>query len=347
MRLRAEQLVTSLSRSGLRPIYLISGNEPLQVTECADILRNHARLDGYHERIVLDPGVGFDWDALHNETATASLFSSKRIIELRLGNNKPGKDGGNVLVNYADKPPADDVLIITSAKLDNQTQKTKWFTALEKAGVFIPVWPIEPGQLPAWIRNRAIVKGKKIGDVTAMFIAEQVEGNLLAAKQEIDMLCLCVKGDEIILDDVIYTVADSSRFDVFELTRSALDGDSARAVRMLEGLRSEGFEPGNIYGPLMWDLRRVCMIAFTFEQGLSLDKAFTDHRVWDQKLKRAIKTTLQRHRLIYLHDLLRQGGYIDRMVKSSDRELAWNTLKTLLMLISGKPAMPLNLAYSN
>ena len=344
--MRAEQIATSLKQAGLRPAYLISGDEPLQVMECADILRNHARQEGYHERIVFDPATGFDWNTLLNETATASLFSSKRIIELRLGNSKPGKEGGNVLVNYADNPSADDILIITSSKLDKQTQKSKWFTALEKTGAFIPVWPLEPGQLPAWISDRVKSKGKKIDTDAAMFIAEQVEGNLLAAKQEIDKLCLLVGRDKITLDDAISAVADSSRFDVFELTRSALAGDCNRAVRMLDGLRSAGFEPGNIYGPLLWDLRRVCLIAYTFNQGISLDKVFTEQRVWDQKLKRAIKTALQRHKLNYLQDLLRQAGYIDRMVKSSDRELAWDTLKTLLMLISGAPAIPLNLAYS-
>lgn len=344
--MRAEQLAASLRQSGLRPVYLISGDEPLQIMECADILRDHARQEGYHERIVFDPTTGFDWNTLLDETATASLFSSKRIIELRLGGNKPGKDGGNVLVSYTDNPSADDILIITSARLDKQTQKTRWFTALEKTGVYIPVWPPEPDQLPAWISGRIKSRGKKIDTDAAMFIAEQVEGNLLAAKQEIDKLCLSVKKDQIILDDAISAVADSSRFDVFELARSALAGDGTRAVRMLDGLQNAGIEPGNIYGPLLWDLRRVCLIAYTFNQGSPLDKAFTEQRVWDQKLKRAIKSALRRHKLYYLQSLLRQAGYIDRMIKSSDRELAWDNLKILLMQISGKPAIPLNLAYS-
>ena len=344
--MRAEQLATSLKQSGLRPIYLISGDEPLQIMECADVLRDHARQEGHHERIVFDPTTGFDWNTLLDETATASLFSSKRIIELRLGNSKPGKEGGDVLVSYADNPSADDILIITSSRLDKQTQKTRWFTALEKTGAYIPVWPPETSQLPAWISDRVKSKGKKIDAVSTTFIAEQVEGNLLAAKQEIDKLCLLVNRDNIILDDVISAVADSSRFDVFELTRAALAGDSIRAVRMLDGLRGTGFEPGNIYGPLLWDLRRVCLIAYTFNRGIALDKVFTEQRVWDQKLKQAIKTALQRHKLHYLQDLLRQAGYIDRMMKGSDRELAWDTLKKLLLLISGKPAIPLNLAYS-
>jgi DNA polymerase III subunit delta len=346
MRLRAEQLTASLKRSDLVPIYLISGDEPLQVMECADILRNHAKQEDYQERVVFDATTGFDWETLLNEIATASLFSSKRIIELRLGNSKPGKEGGSVLINYAENPPPDDLLIITSSRLDKQTQKTRWFTALDAAGMYIPVWPVEPAQLPAWITARVQSKGKTIDTAATMLIAEQVEGNLLAAKQEIDKLCLLVDRDEISMDDVISAVADSSRYDVFELTRSALTGDSIRAVRMLGGLRSVGMEPGNIYAPMMWDLRRICLIAYAVNQGDSLDRSFTEQRVWDQKLKQAIKTALQRHTLHYLQGLLRQAGYIDRMVKSSDRELAWNTLEILLLLLSGKPATPLSFAYS-
>ena len=344
--MRAEQLAASLKKTGTGLIYLISGDEPLQVMECADTLRNHARQEGYEERIVLDATAGFEWNTLLDATATASLFSRKRIIELRLGNTGPGREGGNVLVKYCDNPSTDDLLIITSSKLDRQAQKTRWFTALEANGIYIAVWPVAPEQLPAWIKDRARQNGRNIENMAAMFIAEQVEGNLLAAKQEIDKLCLLVNRDEINMDDAIAAVADSSRFDIFELTRCALAGDVARTLRMLDGLRSEGFEPGKVYAPLMWDLRRVCVIAYQFQQGLSLDKACTEQRVWEQKHKRAVKTALQRHKLNYLHNLLRHAGYIDRMIKSSDRELAWNTLKILLMLISGKPVLPLNLAYS-
>ena len=347
MRLRADQLANNLKQSGrLWPIYLICGDEPLQVMECADTLRHHAKQEGCEERIIFDAAAGFEWDTLLNETATASLFSCKRIIELRLGNIKPGKEGGAVLENYAENPPPDDVLIITSTKLDKQTQKTRWFTALETSGIYIAVWPIAPDQLPSWIAERVKLKGRKIDNVTATFIAEQVEGNLLAARQEIDKLCLLVNRDEITMDDVIPAVADSSRFDIFELTRAALAGDGGRTIRMLDGLRSEGVEPGNIYMPLMWELRRVCLIAYSFNRGEPLDKAFTGQRVWDQKHKRDIRAALQRHKLKYLQFLLRQADYIDRMIKSSDRELAWNTLQLLLMLIAGKPVMPLDLAYS-
>ena len=273
MRLRAEQLVTSLEKSGLRQIYLISGDEPLQVMESADILRNHARQEGYDERIVFEVTAGFEWNTLLDATATGSLFSQKRIIELRLGNTGPGRDGSDVLVKYCDNPPADDLLIITSSKLDKQAQKTRWFTALEANGVCIAVWPIAPEQLPAWIKERARQKGRHIETIAASFIAEQVEGNLLAAKQEIDKLCMLVNRDTINMDDVTSAVADSSRFDVFELTRCALAGDAIRTLHMLEGLKGEGFEAGKIYPPLMWDLRRVCLIAFQLQQGTPLDKA--------------------------------------------------------------------------
>lgn len=346
MRLRAEQLLTSLKKSGLRRIYLISGDEPLQLMESADILRNHARQEGYEERIVFDATTGFEWNTLLDATATGSLFSQKRIIELRLGNTGPGREGTDILVKYCDNPPADDLLIVTSSKLDKQAQKTRWFTALEASGICIAVWPIAPEQLPAWIKERARLKGRHIESIAATFLAEQIEGNLLAAKQEIDKLCMLVKGDKINMDDVISAVADSSRHDVFELASSALSGDTVRTLHMLDGLKGEGFDPGKIYAPFMWDLRRVCLIAYQLQQGASLDKACAEQRVWDKKRKHAVKAALRRLKPDSLHNLLRQAGYIDRMIKSSDRELAWNSLKILLMQISGMPFMPLNLAYS-
>lgn len=339
MRLRAEQLVTHLNKSALAPIYLISGDEPLQVMECADVIRQQARQQGYEERIVFDAAGSFDWNSLLNEVATISLFSSKRLLELRMGSSKPGKEGGSALAQYAANPPMDNVLIITAARLDKQTQQSKWYGALDKAGVTVQVWPVDAAQLPEWIKQRIGRHGKQITITAATLIADRVEGNLLAAKQEIDKLCLLVNKPEIGADDVLAAVADTTRFDVFELIETALTADTTRTIRMLNGLRSEGVEPGNIYGILMWELRRLCTMAYLVNSGTPLEKIFADYRIWDNGRKLAIKNCLKRHPNAELHRLLRFAVQIDRKIKSSERIIVWDILQAFLLAMTGHPVM--------
>ena len=339
MRLRAEQLAANLKKSGLSPIYLISGDEPLQVMECADAIRHYAQQKNFEERIVFDVAGGFDWNSLLNEVATMSLFTSKRLLELRLGSAKPGKEGGSILVKYTENLPIDNVLIITAERLDKQAQQTKWFGALDKAGVTVQIWPVAAGQLPDWIKQRVAKQGKQIGMAAATLIADRVEGNLLAAKQEIDKLCLLTNKTEISPDDVLAAVSDSSRYNVFELIEAALTANAARTIRMLNGLRSEGVEPGNIYGVLMWEFRRLCSIAYRVKTGTPLEKVFTEYRVWDNGRKSAIKNCLHQHRIDDLHRLLRFAVQIDRKIKSSDRVIVWDILQAFLLTMTGHPVM--------
>ncbi len=338
MRLKPEQLQAHLDRNGLAPVYVISGEEPLQIIETADAVRQYARGEGFEERIVLNTAQGFDWQQLTDELANVSLFSSKKLIELRMG--KPGREGGAVLVDYAANLPADTVLLISCEKLDKQAQKSKWFTALDKAGVSIPVWPIDAARLPEWIRQRLRQQGKQINAEAANLIAERVEGNLLAAKQEIDKLCLLSEHNNISTEDVLRCVSDSTRFNVFELIEAALAGDTQRSLRMLGGLRSEGLDPANIYGAMMWDFRRLCLMAWQIDNGEAIEKVFADHRIWDNNRKAAIRAALNRHDLRSLHRLLRQAGRIDRTIKSSDRLLVWDILQAFFLAVAGKPLFP-------
>src|SRR3972149_8494163 len=339
MRLRAEQLAANLKKSGLAPIYLISGDEPLQVMECADTIRHHARQQGFAERIVFDVAGGFDWSSLLSEVATISLFSSKRLLELRMGSAKPGKEGGSILTKYAVNTSIDNVLIITAERLDKQAQQTKWYGALDKAGITVQIRPVEAGQLPDWIKQRVAMQGKQIGIAAATLVADRIEGNLLAAKQEIDKLCLLINKSEITTDNVLAAVSDSTRFNVFELIETALTANTTRTIRMLNGLRCEGVEPGNIYGVLMWELRQLCSMAYLVKTGVPLEKAFTEYRIWDNGRKQAIKNCLHRHRIDDLHRLLRFAVQIDRKIKSSDRIIVWDILQALLLTMTGHPVM--------
>lgn len=339
MRLRAEQLSSRLNSKGLDPVYLISGDEPLQMLECADSIRRYALDKGFEERVVYTVNRDFDWNTLLADTANISLFSSKRLIELRMPDGKPGREGSAALAEYAADPPADNVLIVTTARADKQAQKSKWYTALDKAGVSISIKQIDAASLPGWIKQRVRQQGKSISLSAAEFIAQQVEGNLLAARQEIDKLCLLVTSDCIELDDVTNIIADATRFNVFTLVVSAMSGNLSRTQRMLNSLRSEGVDAAGIYGPLMWELRRLCTIAFQADNGVPLDTVFRQQRVWDDQRKQAIKKVLKLHRLQNLHRLLRKAVLIDRQIKSQDREMAWDSMLSLLFILGGFPLL--------
>lgn len=334
MRLRPDQLESHLQRSSLAPIYFISGDEPLQKLECIDQIRMTARSKGYDERIVFNVDKSFDWDSINQATGNLSLFATRRIIELRLAAPKPGKEGGRVLLEYAEHLNEDNLLIISSDKMDKSTQNNKWLKAIEKAGVLIQVWPVNPAQLPGWIQTRLQAKQKRITLDAARLIAQRVEGNLLAARQEIDKLVLLIDKDNIDAEDVIAAVADSSRYDVFDMIESAFLGNADRTLLMLHGLRNEGVEPLALFGALMWEFRRTCSMAHQLESGINLDSIFNSYRIWDQK-KRPLNAVLKRHTCKALHQLLRYSAIIDKTLKSARKENAWDQLNTLLLAIAG------------
>ncbi len=335
MQLRVEQLPAEIKRKGLSPVYLISGDEPLQLSEAADFIRRKARQQGVEERVVLDVDKNFDWHKLIEENANMSLFASSRLIDLRMGSSKPGRDGGKVLTEYAEQLAGDNILLITSDRLDKQVQNSKWYKSLDKVGVTMNIWPMDAGKLPDWISQRVQKYNKQISTDAAQLIADRVEGNMLAAGQEIAKLCLLVSNDEIHADDVMAAVTDSTRFDVFDLIECAYANKTERLLRMLNGIKSEGLEPMAIYGALMWDYRRLCSMGFQLSNGTTLDKLFKDYRIWDSKRKQAIKSILHRHDVTKLYDLLRQANFLDRRIKSSEKHTAWDAILALLLDFSG------------
>ncbi len=335
MQIRVEQLTAEIERKGLSPIYLISGDEPLQSNEAADFIRRKARESGIEERVVLDVATGFDWNRLIEENASMSLFANTRLIELRMGSSKPGREGGKVLTEYAEHLASENILLITCNKLEKQVQKSKWYKALDKVGVTTQVWPIAAEKLPSWLRQRVKQHNKAITADAAQLIADRVEGNMLAASQEISKLCLLVDNDEITVEDVVSAVTDSTRFDVFNLIECAYANETKRLLRMLDGLKSEGMDPMAIYGPLMWDYRRLCTMGYHLSNGTSLEKLFSDYRIWDNKRKQAIKSILHRHDIKKLHALLKQANTLDRTIKSAEKHTAWDALLSLLLAFSG------------
>lgn len=241
MKVRPDQLERHLN-SDMAAIYFVSGDEPLQVMESADRIRAEARKRDYTEREVMDVDAQFDWNQLLDAGNSLSLFAEKRILELRLPTGKPGKVGSKILQEYAQRPADDAVLIISSGKLDGSAKNTKWFKTLDQQGVVIQCWPVNTEQLPGWINQRLQSKGIAADREAVQLLADRVEGNLLAAAQEVDKLFLLHGAGKLNFEQIASAVADSARYNIYDLVDSALGGDVERTSRIVGGLKNEGVE---------------------------------------------------------------------------------------------------------
>jgi DNA polymerase-3 subunit delta len=319
-------------KKGLLPIYFFSGDEPLQMGEAADAVRRHAREQGFTEREVMHVEKGFDWNALLAESQAMSLFAEKKIIDLRLPSGKPGKDGGAALAEYAERPPEDTVLLISSGKVDKRSQSAKWYKTLDAVGATMQLWPVEVAEMPRWLDQRLRSRGLQPDQDAVRLIAERVEGNLLAAAQEVDKLVLLNGEGELSVEQVEAAVADSARFDVFGLVDAALAGDVPRLTRMLEGLRGEGVEPVLILWALTRELRSLADMATQIESGKGIDGVLA--RVWGKR-KGPVRAGLQRHNRARWQQMLRRAARLDRVVKGAATGNAWDELLQLGLLIAG------------
>lgn len=333
MKLDARSLLTQLQK-GLAPIYLVAGDDPLLVMETVDAIRGSARAQGYSEREVFHVERGFDWTSLAASSNNLSLFAEQRILELRMPTGKPGDAGSKAMVAYAGDLPADTVLIVISAKLDQAQQRSKWFKALDKQGIFIPVWPPTTQQLPGWIRQRMQAKGLQPDDMAVNLLADRIEGNLMAAEQEMEKLLLLHQPGPINAEQVADAVASSARFDVFGLVDAALNAEHARCVRMLNGVREEGVEAILVLWALSREIRALATMALEMEQGQSLDRVLTAHRVWDKR-KPFVRQGLQRHNSRRWQQLLRRCAAVDRMIKGATVGKPWDELLELTLLMAG------------
>ena len=334
MRLKTEQLTAHLDKPELLPLYYVSGDEPLQLHEASDLIRKRARALGYEERIVLDVDTGFDWGRLHEAGASLSLFSSKRIIELRLGSQKPGREGGAALTDYANARAPDNLLLLTSDRIDRKTQQAKWFRAVEKSGCCIQVWPVGPAQLPGWIMARCRQRNKRIDREAAVLIAQKVEGNLLAARQEIEKLALLVDRADVDSSDVLNMVVDSARYEVFDLVENVFLGNPERILRMLRGLKNEGTEPLHVYGALMWSFRRASSISHEIARGKPGQQVIREHRVLEQHSK-GINTLVRRFSPGQLAALLVEALEIDKALKGAVMKDSWQMLEKFMFALAG------------
>jgi DNA polymerase-3 subunit delta len=336
VKLRLEQLEAALIKK-LQPVYLLSGDEPLQLDEAADAVRKAAREQGYRSRESFHAEPGFDWNLLLEACESFSLFGESRILDLRLP-AKPDKDGIKVLSRYAEHPPDDAILIVTLPKLTVTEQKAAWFQGLEAKAVFVQVWPLEGARLIEWLDRRMAARNLLADRSGLGVLAARVEGNLLAAAQEVEKLHILYGSGRVSDDMIRKAVADSARYDVYALAEAALLGQVPRVHRILHGLKAEGVAPAVVLWALARDLRQLATVQRWTAAGESQEASFARLKVWD-KNKTTLAKALQRLDRKTVQDALLACAQVDRVIKGQCAGESWNALLDVCFLMTGKPAM--------
>lgn len=329
MKIPANQLTSSVKKS-LLPCYLVSGDEHLLVQEALDAIRAAAREQGFGARELHVATTGFDWADLTGSSANLSLFAEKRIVELRLPTGKPGRQGGACIVELLENTGDDLLLLISAPKLDRSAAASKWAKAVEAHGAFVQVWPVDLRELPTWIGRRMIEAGLKPDKNAVRLIADRVEGNLLAADQEIQKLRLLLGEGEVSVDDVNKAVADSSRYDVYKLADAAVGGDATRALRILDGVRAEGTEAVIVVWALTRELRVLAKLADLVRSGMELGSALQKSGVWRNR-QAIVRSCVARHRTNDFYRLLKIARRADAAAKGQSGENAWQLATDIVL----------------
>ena len=304
MQLRSGDLDAQLKKS-LLPAYVIHGDEPLLAMEAADAVRAAARKAGFAEREVLEPGRSFDWSEFTHATGSLSLFASKKLVELRLPNGKPGTQGSEAIAAYCEKfgrnPSPDQLLLVTLPRLDRTGQGSAWFNALAGLGAVVDVYPLDRQKLAGWIGERLARQKQRAPREVLEFLAERVEGNLLAAHQELQKLALLAPEGELSLETVQDAVASVARYDPYDAAEALVSGDLERYVRVIDGLRAEGEAPTFI-------LFVVSGALFALQEGRA-------ERIFNRNLRRAVESAMRRFAPKRVDGAIAQAAAIDREVK--------------------------------
>jgi len=336
MQLRPEALDGHLAK-GLAPLYVITSDEHLLALEAADKIRSRARAQGYSERDVLTVERSFKWGELLAANQAMSLFGDKKLIELRIPGGKPGKDGSAALQSYAKDLNPDNLTLITLPKLDWQTAKASWVAALQQAAVYVEIPNVERAQLPGWIGTRMAAQNQSADRQSLDFIADRVEGNLLAAHQEIQKLALLYEPGKLTYDQVIDAVLNVARYDVFKLSEAMLAGDPARLVRMLEGLKGEGEALPLVLWAVSEEIRTLLKLKAGMAQGRPLGALLKEYRIWGPR-ERMMEPALRRMSLPTLEAALQQAAQVDKMVKGLRAKQfagdAWDAMLQLALKVA-------------
>ncbi len=332
MRLKPEQVLAHVGQK-LLPVYLITGDEPLQVNECCDWVRRAARSAGCTERVILQVERGFDWGDLYGASHSMSLFSERKLIELRLATGKVEDVGVKALTAFLAAPSIDNLLLISAPKLDKLATGSAWLGTLERVGALVQVWPIETRQLPGWITARVKSKGLTISAGAAALLAERIEGNLLAAAQEIEQLALVAHGS---IDEamVVAVAGDSAKYDVFGFAEAAFVGDVERLLRIGAGLRVSAEPPYTLWA-LARELRIVTRAAAV---GASFDDVVRSEYVAEPRA-RYLRAAVKRHSAARWRRILRFAAHVDRVAKGLESGNVWDEMVKLALAVAGADAV--------
>lgn len=339
--LKPERLAAQLDAGPLAPAWLVAGPEPLLVQEAADAIRAAARTQGITEREVHDAdGRDYDWNRLSASFRAPSLFAPRRLVEVRLPSGKPGKDGAKVLTEFCADPPPDVVLLVTTGEW-SRAHAGKWTEAIGRLGHVVVAWAVKPHELVDWVERRARSRGLKLERDAVQLLAERVEGNLLAAAQEVDKLVLLADGAPVDAARLQALVADAARYDVFRLCDAALNGQAPQVSRMLAGLRAEGEAVPALLGMVSRELQAVASLARTQSGGGNLAAAFKAQRIWDSK-QAMYRRALARHDADRWERLAVEVGRVDRTSKGRPppgaTDDAWQALERLLLAAADRHA---------
>jgi DNA polymerase-3 subunit delta len=330
MRLSTEQLAPQLARE-LKPLYTVFGDEPLLALEATDRIRAKARAEGYVEREVLTVDTGFKWPQLAMAASSQSLFATQKLLELRIPTGKPGTEGGEALRTFCAALPADTVTLIYLPEIDWRAQKAGWFEALDHAGMLIEAKAVPRKALPQWLAARLKAQSQEADAEALAFIADRVEGNLMAAFQEVQKLALLFPTGPISFEQVREAVLDVARYDVFSLGLALLEGDAVRIARMLDGLKGEGAAPPMALWSLAEEIRAIGRVLAGAESGRPLAQLWREAKVWGMPHQNLMQQNLRRFSAAQVTRGLRHAASIDRMVKGLAKGDVWDELLQLAM----------------
>lgn len=317
----------------LASVYLLYGDEPLGQMETGDLIRQYAKTQGYAEREVIFAADDSDWDQLRHASDSMSLFSELRLIDLRIPTGKPGRHGAEVLKSMMLDPSPDNILLISTPRLDRSATNSAWFKAIDKAGITVPFYQLPAAQLPAWIEQRMRRHNLIASRDAIKLIASRVEGNMLAAQQEIERLSLLYPDQEIDTEQVISAVAESARYSLNDAVDAAMRGSARRALRVLGGLRDEGVVPILVLWSLTQEVRAGTRIAQSLAVGISPEAAMKAAGVW-QNRKQPMQLALSRHTERSWLDLLAMTARLDRLIKGQGQGEVWDELAELCLKLS-------------
>jgi DNA polymerase III subunit delta len=333
--LRADQLDQHLARQ-LVPLYVIHGDEPLLSLEAADAVRVKARAAGCAEREVLIAERGFEWARLNHAAADLSLFSERKLIELRIPNGKPGDAGAEAITAYCSKLVEENVTLVSVPRLAKADQSSKWFAALSERAMVINVFPVERARLGLWIGARLARQKQRADEATLSFMADAVEGNLLAAHQEIQKLGLLYPEGPLSIEQIRTAVLDVSRHDAYQLAEAMLAGDAVRASKVIESLRGEGEQPLRLLWVLSEEIRALGRIAAGLATGRTAQELLRDNRIWGEPRQTLMTRAARQVKPAAIESALAHAAVIDRLAKGIGKGDAWDELLGLSLRFSAK-----------